>query len=143
MAVRRRSSSSSNNGSSKAITATQCDTESQPLAIVVSPIVSSYNEKIRPILDAVENLRRLNITKEGIQSFHCCCWRSIQSVSISKTLPEIVKKIEEKLHANLSDMEKLPKNLASVAGAMTTFMHVIGLSKESLRKLALRGEYDE
>lgn len=31
------------------------------------PIVSSYNEKIRPILDVVENLRRLNITKEGIQ----------------------------------------------------------------------------
>ncbi|KAI9127139.1 hypothetical protein K1719_001698 [Acacia pycnantha] len=31
------------------------------------PIVSFYNEKIRPIFDAVENLRRLNITKEGIQ----------------------------------------------------------------------------
>ncbi|MCI42466.1 dynamin-related protein 4C-like, partial [Trifolium medium] len=33
----------------------------------VAPIVSSYNEKIRPVLDALENLRRLNIAKEGIQ----------------------------------------------------------------------------
>lgn len=29
--------------------------------------MSSYNERIRPVLDAMENLRRLNITKEGIQ----------------------------------------------------------------------------
>lgn len=34
---------------------------------IVPPMVSFYNDKIRPILDAVENLRRLNITKEGIQ----------------------------------------------------------------------------
>ncbi|OIW19256.1 hypothetical protein TanjilG_20381 [Lupinus angustifolius] len=38
----------------------------QPLA-VVAPIVSSYNEKIRPVLDVVENLGRLNVAKEGIQ----------------------------------------------------------------------------
>nr|GEZ82836.1 dynamin-related protein 4C-like [Tanacetum cinerariifolium] len=30
------------------------------------PIVSSYNDKIRPILDAVDKLRSLNITQEGI-----------------------------------------------------------------------------
>ncbi|KAJ9560935.1 hypothetical protein OSB04_006095 [Centaurea solstitialis] len=30
------------------------------------PFVSSYNDKIRPILDAVDNLRRLKITEEGI-----------------------------------------------------------------------------
>ncbi|QCD84517.1 interferon-induced GTP-binding protein Mx1 [Vigna unguiculata] len=42
--------------------------EEQPQALaIVAPIVSSYNEKIRPVLDAMENLRRLNIAKEGIQ----------------------------------------------------------------------------
>ncbi|KAD4178899.1 hypothetical protein E3N88_27490 [Mikania micrantha] len=30
------------------------------------PLVASYNDKIRPILDAVDKLRRLNITQEGI-----------------------------------------------------------------------------
>jgi hypothetical protein len=39
----------------------------QPQPLSVAPIVSSYNEKIRPVLDALENLRRLNIAKEGIQ----------------------------------------------------------------------------
>ncbi|KAJ1426181.1 P-loop containing nucleoside triphosphate hydrolase [Sesbania bispinosa] len=40
----------------------------QPLAVVaLAPIVSSYNDRIRPVLDAVENLRCLNIAKEGIQ----------------------------------------------------------------------------
>jgi hypothetical protein len=34
--------------------------EPQPLSI-------AYNEKIRPVLDALENLRRLNIAQEGIQ----------------------------------------------------------------------------
>lgn len=30
------------------------------------PLVSSYNDKIRPILDALDKLRLLNITQEGI-----------------------------------------------------------------------------
>ncbi|RZB96487.1 Dynamin-related protein 4C [Glycine soja] len=67
----------------------------------------------------------------------------VQAMSISKTLPEIVKKINEKLANNLSELEKLPTNLASVADAMTAFMHIIGLTKESLRKIILRGESDE
>ncbi|KAH1250856.1 Dynamin-related protein 4C [Glycine max] len=67
----------------------------------------------------------------------------IQAISISKTLPEIVKKINEKLANNLSELEKLPTNLASVADAMTAFMHIIGLTKESLRRILLRGEFDE
>ncbi|TKY60086.1 Dynamin-related protein 4C [Spatholobus suberectus] len=101
----------------------------QPLAIV-APIVSSYNERIRPVLDAVENLRRLNITKEGIQ---------LPTIVVV----EIVKKINEKLANNLAELEKLPTNLVSVADAMTTFMHIIGLTNESLRKILLRGEFDE
>ncbi|TKY73676.1 putative dynamin-related protein 4A [Spatholobus suberectus] len=37
-----------------------------PLAIIAL-IVSSYNKRIRPILDAIENLKNLNIIKEGIK----------------------------------------------------------------------------
>ncbi|KAK7359170.1 hypothetical protein VNO77_01118 [Canavalia gladiata] len=67
----------------------------------------------------------------------------VQAMIISKTFPEIVKKINEKLTNNLYELEKLPANLASVADATTAFMRIIGLSKESLRKLLLRGEFDE
>ncbi|KMT13706.1 hypothetical protein BVRB_4g080880 [Beta vulgaris subsp. vulgaris] len=37
----------------------------------------------------------------------------------------------------------MPKNLSSVAEAMTAFMQVMGSVKESLRKILIRGEYDE
>ncbi|MED6157352.1 hypothetical protein PIB30_022319 [Stylosanthes scabra] len=67
----------------------------------------------------------------------------VQGMIISKTLPEIIKKINEKLTHNLSELDKLPVNLTSVADAMSAFMHIIGLSKESLRKILLRGEFDE
>ncbi|XP_027348439.1 dynamin-related protein 4C-like [Abrus precatorius] len=67
----------------------------------------------------------------------------VQAMIISKTLPGIVKKINEKLANNLSELEKLPVNLTSVADAMTAFMQIIGLSKEALRKVLLRGEFDE
>lgn len=32
-----------------------------------APIISSYNDRIRPLLDCVDNLRRLKIMQEGIQ----------------------------------------------------------------------------
>ncbi|KAL2343243.1 hypothetical protein Fmac_004528 [Flemingia macrophylla] len=121
---------------SKAIIVTRHDSDAsafvlaeqpQPLAIV-APIVSSYNERIRPVLNALENLRRLNITKEGIQ---------LPSIVV------VVRKINEKLSTNLSELEKLPTNLATIADAMTTFMHIIGLIKEFLRKILLRGEFDK
>uniref|UniRef100_A0A0D3AAB9 Dynamin-type G domain-containing protein n=1 Tax=Brassica oleracea var. oleracea TaxID=109376 RepID=A0A0D3AAB9_BRAOL len=34
---------------------------------IESPIVSSYNDQIRPLLDTVDRLRNLNVMKEGIQ----------------------------------------------------------------------------
>ncbi|GAU46098.1 hypothetical protein TSUD_95700 [Trifolium subterraneum] len=54
--------------------ATKCDEASlaivhvdKPQPLFVAPIVSSYNERIRPVLDALENLTHLNIAQEGIQ----------------------------------------------------------------------------
>ncbi|CAL9024449.1 unnamed protein product [Prunus brigantina] len=67
----------------------------------------------------------------------------IQANSIARNLPEIVKKINEKLNYCLSELNKMPKNLSSVAEAMTAFMQIIGLAKESLRKILLRGEFEE
>ncbi|KAI4332439.1 hypothetical protein L6164_017349 [Bauhinia variegata] len=67
----------------------------------------------------------------------------IQASSISRNLPEIVKKINEKLNFTLSELEKLPNILTSDEDAMTALMQVIGLAKDSLRKILLAGEFDE
>ncbi|KAG5539881.1 hypothetical protein RHGRI_020187 [Rhododendron griersonianum] len=67
----------------------------------------------------------------------------IQPTIISRCLPDIVRKINEKLNASISELNKMPQNLSSVAEAMTAFMRIIGLSKESLKKILLRGEFDE
>ncbi|KAL3652697.1 Dynamin-related protein 4C [Castilleja foliolosa] len=67
----------------------------------------------------------------------------IQATIIVKCLPDIVRKINDKLSANLDELNKLPKHLTSVAEAMTTFMHILGYAKESLRKILLQGEFDE
>ncbi|KAK7332105.1 hypothetical protein VNO80_28852 [Phaseolus coccineus] len=112
----------------------------------VAPLVSSYNERIRPVLDALDNLRRLNITKEGIQLPTIVVVEKlvqIQAVSISKLLPEIVKKINDKLGSQLSKLEKFPRKLTSLVDVMSAFMHIFGLARESLSKILLRGEFDE
>ncbi|PON69181.1 Dynamin superfamily [Trema orientale] len=67
----------------------------------------------------------------------------IQAKSIARNLPDIVKKINDKLNQNLAEFKKLPKAMNSFAEAMTAFMRIIGLVKESLRKILLRGEFDE
>lgn len=40
---------------------------SRELPNFIAPIVSSYNDRIRPLIDVVDRLRHLNIMKEGIQ----------------------------------------------------------------------------
>ncbi|KAI6684389.1 hypothetical protein NL676_030302 [Syzygium grande] len=67
----------------------------------------------------------------------------IQATIMAKCLPEIVKKINDKLSANVAELKRIPKNLSSVTEAMTAFMHIMGSAKESLRKVLLRGELDE
>ncbi|BBG92973.1 Dynamin related protein 4C, partial [Prunus dulcis] len=67
----------------------------------------------------------------------------IQAASIARNLPDIVKKINDKLNSYLSELNKMPKKLSSVAEAMTAVMQIIGTSKESLKKILVRGEFDE
>ncbi|KAL6192500.1 hypothetical protein ACLB2K_033588 [Fragaria x ananassa] len=67
----------------------------------------------------------------------------IQATSIARNLPEIVKKINDRLNDCLNELNQMPRSLSSVAEAMTAFMQIIGCAKESLRKVLLRGEFDE
>ncbi|XP_068308055.1 dynamin-related protein 4C-like [Pyrus communis] len=67
----------------------------------------------------------------------------IQANSIARNIPEIVKKINDRLNFCIMELNKMPKSLSSVAEAMTAFMQIIGLAKESLRKILLRGEFEE
>ncbi|KAL6501716.1 Dynamin-related protein 4C [Orobanche gracilis] len=67
----------------------------------------------------------------------------IQATIIVKCLPDIVRKINDRLSANLEELNKMPKHLTSVSEAMTTFMHILGCAKETLRKILLQGEFDD
>uniref|UniRef100_A0A2N9HXV6 Dynamin GTPase domain-containing protein n=1 Tax=Fagus sylvatica TaxID=28930 RepID=A0A2N9HXV6_FAGSY len=67
----------------------------------------------------------------------------IQAESIAKNLPEIVKSINEKLNLNVAELKGMPKKMSSLSEAITVFMQIIGSAKESLRKILLRGEFDE
>ncbi|KAI3496998.1 hypothetical protein L1887_39378 [Cichorium endivia] len=123
------------------------------------PIVSSYNDKIRPILDAVDKLRRLKVTQEGIplpaivvvgdqsSGIPVLARRlvQIQSMIISKCLPEIVKKIDERLNDAVLELNKLPRILTSIPDAMAAFMQTVGSLKETFQKILIRGEleYDD
>ncbi|XP_073110417.1 dynamin-related protein 4C [Elaeis guineensis] len=67
----------------------------------------------------------------------------IQAASIAKSLPDIVKKINEKLSQNISELDEMPENLGSMGDAVRVFLHMLSMSKESLRRLLIRGEFDE
>ncbi|KAK4345803.1 hypothetical protein RND71_035979 [Anisodus tanguticus] len=88
------------------------------------PIVASVNDRIRPLLDCVDRLCHLNIMQEGNQ------------------LPTIVV-INDKFALNLAELNRLSQHLSYVAEALTTFMRSLSSSKDSLKKILVRGEFDE
>ncbi|KAK4375545.1 hypothetical protein RND71_006222 [Anisodus tanguticus] len=67
----------------------------------------------------------------------------IQANIIFKCLPDIVRKINDKLSVNVAALNELPQHMSSVAEALVTFMHIMSSAKESLKKIFLRGELDE
>ncbi|KAG6752317.1 hypothetical protein POTOM_044541 [Populus tomentosa] len=67
----------------------------------------------------------------------------IQANIIAKCLPDIVRKIDEKLKYRISELKGMPRKLLSVAEVMAAFTGIIGSSQESLRKILVRGEIDE
>ncbi|KAL1802955.1 hypothetical protein ACET3Z_031602 [Daucus carota] len=155
--------------SSMPLVVSEIDESTLPLSSH-APIVSSYNEKIRPLLDAIDKLRNLKVVQEGIQlptivvvgdqsSGKSSVLESLAGISlprgqarklvqiqatiISKCLPEIVKKINTKLNGNVLELNKLPQKLSTIAEAMTVFMRILEFSKESLNKVLVRGEFEE
>ncbi|PON54663.1 Dynamin superfamily [Parasponia andersonii] len=124
------------------------DPDELPLS---APIISSNNYRIRRVLDVVDKLRNLAKHSElskidkSIVGIPVLAQKlmQIQAKSIARNFPGIVEKINDKLNQNLAEFKKLPKAMASVAEAITAFMRIIGLVKESIRKILLRGEYDE
>ncbi|KAH7683445.1 Dynamin GTPase protein [Dioscorea alata] len=67
----------------------------------------------------------------------------IQAASISKCMPDIVKKINEKLTFNVNELDNMPRNLSTVADAMRAFMKVLISMKETLKKILILRDYDE
>lgn len=67
----------------------------------------------------------------------------IQASIISKCLPDIVRKVNEKLNSSLSELKKMPQNLTSIGEATRAFLQVLSSAKESLKKIFIRGEFDE
>ncbi|KAJ6799949.1 dynamin-related protein 4C-like [Iris pallida] len=75
----------------------------------------------------------------------------IQAASIAKCLqPDIVKKINKKLNQSVAELNQsvadlgaMPQNLNGVAEAMRAFMHMVSMTKESLRNILIRGDYDD
>ncbi|KAF8391994.1 hypothetical protein HHK36_022334 [Tetracentron sinense] len=61
----------------------------------------------------------------------------IQVNIIAKCLPDMVREINEKLHANVFELKKMAHNLSSTVDAMTAFVRFLDLQKN------LSGEFDE
>ncbi|KAG0480227.1 hypothetical protein HPP92_010825 [Vanilla planifolia] len=66
----------------------------------------------------------------------------IQAQLIAKCLPDIVRKINAKLNRNVSELDDMPQNMRSMGDAMVAFMQILSRTRETLRKLLIRGEYD-
>ncbi|KAJ4783447.1 Interferon-induced GTP-binding protein Mx1 [Rhynchospora pubera] len=67
----------------------------------------------------------------------------IQASIIAKCLPDIVKKINEKLNRSMSELNSMPQNLSTIADALKAVIRIIKLVRESLEKLLIRGEFVE
>lgn len=67
----------------------------------------------------------------------------IQASIIAKCLPDIVKKIDNKLNQSMSELNSMPQNLSTVADALKALIRIVKLVRDSLEKLLIRGEFDE
>ncbi|KAK8921391.1 Dynamin-related protein 4C [Platanthera zijinensis] len=68
---------------------------------------------------------------------------NIQAQRIAKCIPNIVRKINEKLSSHLSELDGMPQNLVSVADTTSAFRQIISRAKETLKKLLIRGEFED
>jgi GTPase SAR1 family protein len=67
----------------------------------------------------------------------------IQASIIAKCLPDIVKKIDEKLNKNMDELNGMPQKFSTIADALKAILHIFKVLRESLEKSLIKGEYDE
>ncbi|KAF3338127.1 Dynamin-related protein 4C [Carex littledalei] len=67
----------------------------------------------------------------------------IQASIIAKCLPDIIKKIDEKLHRSISDLNGMPQKLLNRADALKAILHIFKVLRESLEMSLIKGEYGE
>ncbi|GLJ35687.1 hypothetical protein SUGI_0717100 [Cryptomeria japonica] len=66
----------------------------------------------------------------------------IQAMSISKCLPDILKKIDATLSKRQSELNTLPRNFSTSAEAMIEFMRLMDSIKGMLHKLLVQGDIE-
>ncbi|XP_052879836.1 dynamin-related protein 4C-like isoform X2 [Gossypium arboreum] len=105
----------------------------------------SYEEARKEEARLFETNAHLSCIDKSIVGVHVLAEKlvQIQAKAIAKCLPAIVQNISAKLDANVSELEKMPKALTSIADATQAMMRIIQAAKESLKKLLWRGEFDE
>ncbi|GAB4835423.1 Dynamin- protein 4C [Ancistrocladus abbreviatus] len=67
----------------------------------------------------------------------------IQATIISKCLPNIVNQINDKLSSYVTELKSMPQSFDSFAKSLMAFMRILSTAKESLKKIFIKGEYDE
>ncbi|CAE5962713.1 unnamed protein product [Arabidopsis arenosa] len=67
----------------------------------------------------------------------------IQATMITRCLPDIVQRINEKMDSSIAELNKLPKVLNSTREALSTFLHIISSTNKSLAKILVQGDYSE
>ncbi|XP_023643541.1 dynamin-related protein 4C [Capsella rubella] len=67
----------------------------------------------------------------------------IQASMIARCLPEIVRKINQKLETAVLELNKLPMVIGSTGEALMTLMEIIGSAKESLLRILVQGDFSE
>ncbi|GAB4857582.1 hypothetical protein Ancab_015491, partial [Ancistrocladus abbreviatus] len=67
----------------------------------------------------------------------------IQATIISKCLPNIVNQINDKLSSYMSGLNSMPQSFDSIANALIAFVRILSTVKKLLKKIFIRGEYDE
>uniref|UniRef100_A0A0D9VWA4 Dynamin-type G domain-containing protein n=1 Tax=Leersia perrieri TaxID=77586 RepID=A0A0D9VWA4_9ORYZ len=67
----------------------------------------------------------------------------IQATIIARSLPDIVKQINDKLKRSSDELGQMPPELCTVADAVREFFHIVKKVRASLEKVLVRGEFDE
>nr|CAD1837444.1 unnamed protein product [Ananas comosus var. bracteatus] len=67
----------------------------------------------------------------------------IQASIVTRCLPEIIKKINDKLRKYTSELDDMPRGLSTAADAVRVLFHILKQAREMLEKILVRGEFDD